>query len=54
MKVFIERHIPGYCLVNAETYFSLVEGEPHNRGVMYFSSRIKVVEYALNNNMEVV
>lgn len=54
MKVFIERHTQGYCLVNAETYLSLADGEPHNRGTMYFNSKKLAVKYAEDNDMEVV
>lgn len=54
MSVFIERHVQGYCLVNAETYMSLADGAPHNRGTMYFNSRVEAIEFALNNLMEVV
>lgn len=57
MKVFIEKHIYGYCLVYAEGYnkgFDVAEGEPHMRGTVYRKSRKEITNYAEDNGMEVV
>ena len=54
MKIFIERHIQGFCLVNCSTNLSLADGAPHNRGTMYFNTKKMAIKYASNNGMEVV
>ena len=54
MKVFIEKHSQGYCLVIAEGYnkgFTIGHGLPHHRSTLYFKNKKAARQWAADNKL---
>jgi hypothetical protein len=56
MRVFLERHSEGFCIVYAEGYnegFTVTEGKPHMKSTLYFSNRRLATQYCAENGLEI-